>query len=312
MNLAMPEWAWVPVTLFAVVMQSVRTAGQKQLTAHLDAACVTLARFLFGLPFACMYLGVVLVYFGLPLPPLTAEFALAASVAAVGQIVATVLLIYLFSLRNFAVGTTYARTEAFLTALIGAAFFGELIGLGGWLAILISVLGVVVLTVARNDLSPAQSRKQRWYARIWNRTAVIDLGSGLFFAIASLCLRKASLSIGIDNPLYTAGVTLVTMVVIQTGLMLIWVAIRTPFQLTRMARQWRLSLFVGVTSALGSVGWFVAMTLERASYVKALGQIEFVLALAISSIFFKERSSHLELVSMGFIAAGIATLLIVG
>ena len=55
MSLALPEWSWIAVTLFAVVMQSVRTAGQKQLTAHLDAVSVTLVRFLFGLPFAAAY-----------------------------------------------------------------------------------------------------------------------------------------------------------------------------------------------------------------------------------------------------------------
>ena len=47
----MAAWIWIPITLFAVVMQTVRTAGQKHLTAHLDPIAVTLVRFLFGLPF---------------------------------------------------------------------------------------------------------------------------------------------------------------------------------------------------------------------------------------------------------------------
>ena len=173
---------------------------------------------------------------------------------------------------------------------------------------IVSVVGVIMLTVARTGLDDDRG----WYRRLWNKAALVGLGSGLFFAIASLCLRQASLSFGIDNSLFTAGLTLVTMVVLQTGIMLTWVAARTPAQLRVIGREWRLCSFVGVTSALGSVGWFVAMTLERASYVKALGQIEFLFALAISATFFRERSSRLELFGMCLIASGILALIAFG
>ena len=83
-----------------------------------------------------------------------------------------------------------------------------------------------------------------------------------------------------------------------------------PQQFIVIARQWRVCLFVGLTSALGSIGWFTAMTLERASYVKALGQVEFVFALIISTLFFRERSSRLELTGMGLVAVGIVVLVL--
>ena len=53
------SWLWIPITLFAVLMQTIRTAGQKQLTQHLDPVTVTLVRYLFGLPFVLLYLLLV-------------------------------------------------------------------------------------------------------------------------------------------------------------------------------------------------------------------------------------------------------------
>lgn len=286
-------------------MQTVRTAGQKHLTAHLDPIAVTLVRFLYGLPFAALYLACVALGTDQPLPPLNATFLAFTALGGVAQIIATVLLIHLFSLRNFAVGTTYARTEAFLTAFVGALFFGEWISAQGWVAIVVSVAGVVVLTIARSQVDSPSI-----FGRLWNRAAGIGLGSGFAFALASLSIRKASLSFGIDEFLLTAGITLVVMVCLQTLIMIVYVALRSPAQLLIIARQWRVSLFVGVTSALGSVGWFTAMTVERAAYVKSLGQIEFVFALLVSTLFFRERTTGLELLGMMMVAGGVVILLL--
>ena len=300
----MPTWAWIPITLFAVMMQTVRTAGQKQLAGHLDPVTVTLVRYLFGLPFVLLYLLVVMQAFDLALPAFNSTFLIFATLSALTQIGATILLIYLFSLRNFAVGTTYARTEAFLTALVGALVFGEFISPLGWLAIVISVAGLVILTMARSDIDGAHLLQ-----RLFSRPALVGLGCGLLFAVCSLSLRRASLSFGLDNALFSAGLTLVYMVILQTLSMLAYLLWRRPAQLTTMLRHTRLCGFVGLTSALGSMGWFVAMTLERASYVKALGQIEFLLALGVSHLFFREHTQRLELAGMLLIASGILVLL---
>jgi len=295
----------IAFTLFAVLMQSVRTAAQKQLTAHLDPVATTLVRFLFGLPFVLIYLAFVLVWYDTGIPRLTGKFLGLAVFAGMAQIVATVLLIYLFSLRNFAVGTTYARTEAFLTAVLGATLFDEWISAQGWFAIVVSVIGVVVMTVARTGFG-----KQTFLRRLWNRSALVGLSSGLCFALCSLSIRKASLSFGIDNFLLSAGVTLVTLVVLQSAVMVVYVAVRSPLQFPVMTKHWRVCLLVGLTSALGSIGWFTAMTLDRASYVKALGQIEFLFALAISTFFFRERTNRLELIGMGLVGIGIVVLVL--
>ena len=99
------------------------------------------------------------------------------------------------------------------------------------------------------------------------------------------------------------------MVSLQTLLLGGYQAWRRPDELLGSLRLWRPCLFVGVTSAAGSAGWFTAMTVERATYVKALGQIEFLLALGVSTLFFRERATRPELAGMALVGAGILVLL---
>ncbi len=304
----MDQWGWIALTLFAVVMQSVRTAGQRQLTQHVDAMGATMVRFVFGLPIAVIYLWGVMYLHDLSFPPLNQTFLIYTAISAVLQVVATVLLVYLFSLRNFAVGITYARIETVLTAIIGSIFFGELIGAGVWFAVVISVGGVMVLSIARSSELDGASIFQK----LWSKSTLVGLSSGLAFAITSLSIRRSSLSFGSDDYLFTAGLVLVLMLIIQSTITVVWMVFRSNHQFKIVAQQWKLSTFVGLTSALGSIGWFVAMTLERATYVKALGQVEFIFALAISYFLFKEQTTKLELVGMFLVGVGILVLLMYG
>lgn len=300
----MENWSWVYLTLMASAAQAMRTGGQKHLTQHMNTLAVTLVRFVYGLPFVAVYFLILLYVFEKDIPVPTPYFLSFCLLASVSQIVATVLLIYLFSFRNFAVGTTYARTEAFLTAVVGALFFGEMINLQGWLAIAISVAGVVIITVVRTNVSGGG-----WVTRIWNKSAVVGLASGLTFALASLYVRRASLSLGDDTVLFPAALTLLTMVLMQSAMLGAYVLARQRTQIPTMLREWKVGILVGATSALGSVGWFTAFTLQKASFVKALGQIEFIFTLAISVLFFRERSSPGELIGMALVVTGIVYLL---
>jgi drug/metabolite transporter (DMT)-like permease len=126
--------------------------------------------------------------------------------------------------------------------------------------------------------------------------------SGLGFSLASLSLRRASLSLGDPNFLVTSAITLVTVIAIETVLLGGIIAIRDRDQFTAMRGRLRIGMFIGVTSMLGSVGWFTAMTLEQASYVRAFGQIEFVFAMLVSTRFFREQYTRNELIGIALIA----------
>ena len=290
---------WIFWSLLAASMQSVRTAGQKYLTGHISALGATLVRYLFGLPFAVVYLAWLLNHSNQPLPDLDSTFFVCAVLAGLLQIGATILLIRLFSLRNFAVGSNYVRGEILFTALIGALIFGELVSVLGWLAISISFTGLMVISLG-------QSGK---LSSLWNRSAAYGLGAGLAFSLTSLLIRRASLSIGIDDAMLTAAVTLTFMVAMQTAITLLWVYLKDAQELVVIFRQWRPSLFVGVTSIIGSAGWFTAFTLEKAAYVKTLGQVEFITTLLIAVLYFKEKPTGSEIVGMLLIVFGVIVLL---
>ena len=143
---------WVWLSIMAAAAQTARTAGQKHLAGSMSSWSATWVRFVFGLPFVLGYLLVATADRAAPLPTLHATFFLWCAGTAAAQIIATVLLVHLFSLRNFAVGTSYARTEAFLTALVGASLFGEAIDAAGWVAIVASVAGVVLISLAKQGV----------------------------------------------------------------------------------------------------------------------------------------------------------------
>jgi drug/metabolite transporter (DMT)-like permease len=303
----MENWVWIPISIGAALMQAVRTAGQKQLTADVTVMAASYVRFLFGLPLAVFYLWLLLIWFETALTPPPLGFYFFCLACAIAQIAGTVLLVRLFSYRNFAVGTTYARTEALLTALIGTVLFAEIIGWAGWIAIAISVGGVILVTLARTGIAG-----ESLLIRLADRPAWIGIASGAGFAFASLTLRQASLSLTTAHWLVAAAMTLVTVLFMQTAIMSAYMIARERRQYAIIARKWKAAGFVGITSMLGSVGWFTAMTIERAAYVKALGQIEFIFTLAVSILYFRERSSPKELVGMSLVAGGIVVLLIYG
>ncbi len=303
----METWIWIPITFLAAFMQAARTAGQKYLTKDFSAVGASYVRFLWGLPFALAYLWFLQQNGGYALPEADWQFFVFAALAGLSQITATVLLVFLFSLRNFAVGSTYARTEALLTAIVGALFFHEALAGAGWIAIAIGALGVVLINLARTGIG-----RENLLRRLFQPAAGVGLASGLGFAGASLFLRQASLSLGLDDWLYAAAVTLAMVLLIQTVMMSLYIVFRARDQLVAMMQNWRGCLFVGITSVVGSAGWFTAMTVERAAYVKALGQVELLFTLALSVLFFKERSTPKELFGMALVAGSIVVLLLFG
>jgi len=91
--------------------------------------------------------------------------------------------------------------------------------------------------------------------------------------------------------------------------MAIWLALGERDELIRVVKSWRVSSLVGVTSMLGSFGWFTAFALQNAAYVKALGQVELVFTFLGSYFVFKERSTPRELIGIALIILSIFSLI---
>ena len=300
-------WLWIPITIFAAFVQNIRSAAQKHLTSELTTISVTMVRFMFGLPFGLAYVWFLHGRATEPFPAISGGFLGMVAFAATAQIIATALLVYLFSLRNFAVGNAYARTEAFLTAILGVLFFGETVVLFGWGAILVSVAGVLLITVAKSRLHGPEL-----ISLLKDRAAWIGLLAGLCFAIASLALRRATFMLGLEDVLYRAALTMITMLSMQAIVMGAYVAVTNPGQYRIILRNWKVCVLVGIASVMVTAGWATAFTLQQAAYVKALAQVEIIFTLAASYWFFKERSTPKEIAGIGLIVLGIVLLVLYG
>ncbi len=289
--------AWVLFTLFAALMQSVRTAGQKRLTTHLSPMSATTVRYVFGMPFAALYFYAVaetpekIVANGLA----SASFMAYAALAGTAQILATYCLIKTLSSRNFAVGTVLSKTEAIQTAIIGSIFFGAVFTLPVWLAVLVGALGVVLLGTTHSV------RSLDW------ASVSYGLLSGLGFALTALWLRQASLSLPFSS-IQNAAATLVFTVILQSALCMIYMLCKERSQFAILRSKLPIAVFIGATSAAGSVGWYTAVAYQEAALVRSVGQIELLFALVITHWFFGEKITGREL--LGVMAIGISVIAI--
>src|ERR1039458_1678491 len=138
---------WAVFTLIAAAAQTARNAMQRELTATLGTVGATHVRFLFGFPFALIFLtGVTTVAGeGLPSPPpMFWPWVLA---GAFTQIAATATMLSVMGQRSFVVSYAYIKTEPVSVALFGLIFLGDKITALTGLAILIATAGVIVISL---------------------------------------------------------------------------------------------------------------------------------------------------------------------
>ncbi len=300
---------WIPITIFAAFCQNLRSAVQKHLKGSLSNTGATFSRFGYGFPVLVVYVLALHYGAGMDWPEPNAAFVIYGLVGGVTQIGATFCLVWLFSFRDFAVGTTYSKTETVQAALFGLVILGDGVDLAGAVAIFVSLIGVMLLSTAKSELD---------WRRLWlgwtERTALIGIFSGTLFGISAVTFRAASLSLGDPAPgagpgfLMQAGFTLAFVILAQTVGMALWMAWREPGQLAAVLRSWRWASLAGFAGAASSIGWFTAMTLQNVAYVRALGQIELVFTFAAGILIFKERSSRPEIAGILLVVAGILIL----
>lgn len=273
---------WVIFTVAAAAMQTVRFMLQKQLKgAGLSTGGATFSRFLFGAPVACALALFALVLSGeRPASPGT-DFWFHVVLGGTCQIVATFLTVALFALRNFAVGVAFTKTETVQVALFSTVLLGEVVSVAGWFAIGIGLAGVLLL-----------SKGPEAGARRIGRPMVYGLLAGGFFGLSAIGYRGATLALEPLPYLLRALLSLAAATLFQTAAMGLWLGLREPGEIGRVLSRWRRTILVGVTGALGSLGWFAAFSLQNAAYVRVLGQIEIVFTLFASALFFRE---HLHL-----------------
>src|ERR1700674_1243772 len=102
---------WRVFTLLAAAGQTARNAMQRELTATLGTVGATHVRFLFGFPFALIFLTGVVMATGQELPRTPLTFWPWVIGGALGQIAATATMLSVMGQRSFVVAYAYIKTE---------------------------------------------------------------------------------------------------------------------------------------------------------------------------------------------------------
>jgi drug/metabolite transporter (DMT)-like permease len=305
--MAAMEHLWIPITIAAALAQAVRTALQRQLARELSNAAGAYARFLYGAPLALAYVLLLWGYWHIELPTPDTSFFVTVTLGGIAQVLATVLLLAAVNMRSMPVGVAFSKTEVVQAAIAGFIFLGEPVTAMAALGILLATLGVMGLASARMSGGP-----KVLLTSLGEPSAIVGIASGAGFALSAIGFRAAALSLSHPNPVMAAGYTLAWATAIQTVIMGVWLLLRERAALWAVARNFRASGLVGLTSVVGSACWFLAMTIQVVAYVRTLGLIELAFGYAISVGWLGETIRRSELLGMGLVALGIATLLLAG
>ena len=293
-------WLWIPITIAAALAQTARNAAQRHLTATLGTLGSTLVRFLYGLPFAGVWLLGVHLVGNFPLPAPNAAFVGWVVLAALTQIAATALLLWVMTERNFSLGVAYSKSEVIHVAVFGLVFLGDPVTLTTAAAIALGTLGVLLLSPIDRK-HPLSTLIAGWTTR----PALLGLTSGACFGIAAVGYRGGALALdGAAFPM-AAAYTLVAAQTLQTVLLVGWLLVRDAQIVARVCRAWRSSLFAGLMGATASIGWFTAMAIEPIAHVRTLALVELLFGYVVSRRIFREQVTPLEVIGMALLTLGL-------
>jgi len=300
---ALASWGaylWVPFTLLAAGAQVLRNALQSGLTREIDTLGATQVRFVYGLPFALVFLATFLAVAGEPLPPLNFAAVAWMLLGAASQIGATALMLEVMARRDFGVAYAYIKTEPVTVALLGLVVIGDRLPALGWVAVMVVTAGVILAS-----LRPADGAARLAEAR----PVMIGVTSGAMFGLSAIAFRA-----GIDGlPQGSFMVRSLTMLVVslamQSGMLLAWFAVKGAAPLAASARHWRASLGAGSLGALASAGWFAAFSLTPAANVRTLGLIEMPIVALVARKVSGRWLAPREATGLALITLGVGVLL---
>jgi drug/metabolite transporter (DMT)-like permease len=224
--------------------------------------------------------------------------------AGISQVVGTLALLKSFKLRNFAIGTVYSKAEVLIVAALAVAGLGTPLKTPGWIGAILVTAGVAWLA--------SDGSLTTLLRRAGDPAALMGLVAGTGAGAAAIGIRAASNSLTGAPSFDRAVVTLTVMIAIQATMNLVWFAATDRSAIKATFAQWRPAIWVGVLSLLGSIGWAWAVTLESAAKVRALGQIELIIAFAIAHITLHERHARRDYLASATVLGGVVIVTVFG
>ena len=279
---------------------------QRELTGGLGTVGATHVRFLFGFPFAVVFLAGVLIATGSSLPRPGLSFWPWVFDGALAQIAATALMLAAMGERSFVATIAYIKTEPIQVAVFGLIFLGDIVTWPMMAAILIATAGVVIMSTKASLVSKRESEGSRLGGI---RPTLLGLASGGMFALSAIGFRGAILSLGLPNYVVAATFTLAVGIVLQAVLLSLYLGLRHPTVLFAILRAWKPSLLAGLAGAVASQFWFLAFALATAASVRTLALIEVLFAQLVARFAFGQRTTAREAFGMVLVVGGVGLLL---
>ena len=299
-------WLWAVFTVIAAFTQTLRNAMQRELTGGLGTVGATHVRFLFGFPFAVVFLAGVLIATASPLPRPGLSFWPWVVDGALAQIAATALMLAAMGERSFVVTIAYIKTEPIQVAVFGLIFLGDIVTWPMMAAILIATAGVVIMSTRASRVGKRESEASRLGGI---RPTLLGLASGAMFALSAIGFRGAILSLGLPNYVVAATFTLAVGIVLQAVLLSLYLGLRHATVLFAILRAWKPSLLAGLAGAVASQFWFLAFALATAASVRTLALIEVLFAQLVARFAFGQRTTAREAFGMVLVVCGVGLLL---
>lgn len=287
---------WIPITIAASFAQVARNAAQRSVMGDTGPWGATLVRFLFGLPFTAVFVGVAFALTRGEHPHATPAFWAAALLGGASQIAATAALLVAMRRAGFAVATAVQQSSIPLAALLGLVVYGEQLSAVGWTGVAVASAALLVVTWPRAGVSGEKPVSGALFALL----------SGLAFGFCLNAFRQAGHALEPGHPIFAAVVTLMTVQIVQTLALSLFLAVSDRAALVVVAKAWRPSLGAGFWGAAASAGWFIALALAPAGQVRAVGVIEAPIAALAGRRLFAERLTAVQMLFGLIAAAGVA------
>jgi drug/metabolite transporter (DMT)-like permease len=294
------SWLWAIFTVIAAFAQTVRNAMQRELTASLGTVGATHVRFLFGFPFALIFLLGLVFGTDIGLPRLNWAFWTFwpwVIDGAFAQVAATALMLIAMGERSFVVTIAYIKTEPIQVAVFGLVFLGDSVTAPMAVAIIVATAGVVIMSTKPDGMTGGL------------RPTLIGLASAGMFALSAIGYRGAILALHLPNFVMAATFTLVVGLAMQAVVLSLYLLLRAPAVLESILRAWKPSLFAGFMGALASQFWFLAFALTSAANVRTLALVEVLFAQLIARFSFGQRTTAREAIGMVLVVAGVVLLI---
>ena len=295
----MPGYLWMVFTVLAAGGQTLRNAMQKELTATIGTIGATHVRFLFGLPFAGIFLALVLLVTGASFPRLGSSMLAWTFLGASAQFLATALLLTAMRDKSFVLITALNKLEPVHVALFGLVLLGDALTPLLALAIGLATLGVVVMSWPKRGVAESLGVKP----------IVLGLIAGAGFGVAAVGYRGGVLALGHPSFVVAATTTVFIGLIMQVVILTAYLIVFDRPILAAIFRAWRPSLFAGFMGAFASEMWFLAFALESAAKVRTLALVEIFFAQIVSRSLFRQSLASREGAGILLVIIGVALLL---